>query len=139
VAANQVDVDAAKLALSRTSNKEVKAFAETMVRDHEGVNKQAVELVTKLKVTPEENATSKSLTDGGKQNVEALTKLKGAAFDSAYVEHEIAYHQQVVDAINKVLIPNAKNAELKALLEKVAPVIVAHLEHAKKMQAALPK
>jgi putative membrane protein len=137
VAANQVDIDAAKLAKSRTKNKEVKSFAETMIRDHSSVNKQATALCKKLKVTPEENATSKSLTDGGKQNVDDLKKLKGAEFDKAYVDHEVAYHQQVLDAINNTLIPNAKNAELKALLEKVAPVIQAHLDHAKKMQADL--
>jgi putative membrane protein len=96
-----------------------------------------VALVTKLKVTPEANATSKSLTDGGKENIADLKKLKGAAFDKAYVDHEVAYHQQVIEAINGTLIPSAKNAELKALLEKVAPVIQAHLEHAKKIQADL--
>ena len=137
VAANQVDVDAAKLATSRTKNKDVKTFAELMIRDHNGVNKQAKALCKKLKVTPEENATSKSLTDGGKENMATLKKLKGAEFDKAYVDHEVAYHQQVLDAINNTLIPNAKNADLKALLEKVAPVIQAHLDHAKKMQSDL--
>ena len=137
VAANQVDIDAGKLAKSRSKNKAVKSFANTMIRDHSSVNKQAVALVKKLKVKPEANATSKSLLDGGKANLAALKKLKGAAFDKAYVDHEVAYHQQVIDAINGTLIPNAKNAELKALLVKVAPVIQAHLEHAKKMQADL--
>src|SRR5690242_2426450 len=68
VAANQVDIDAAKLAKSRTKNKDVKSFAETMIRDHEGVNKQAKALVKKLKVKPEASPTSKSLADGGKEN-----------------------------------------------------------------------
>jgi putative membrane protein len=133
VAANSTDIEAAKLAKSKTKNKDVKEFAETMIRDHSASNKQATALVKKLKVKPEENATSKSLTDGGKENIAALKKLKGAEFDKAYVEHEVAYHQQVLDAINNTLIPNAKNAELKDLLEKTAPVIQAHLDHAKKL------
>ena len=93
VTANQVDIDAGKLAESKGSNAEVKAFGKQMVTDHSGVNKQAVALVTKLKVTPEDNATSKSLKAGGADNVKNLEKLSGAAFDKAYVDHEVAYHQ----------------------------------------------
>lgn len=137
VVANQVDIDAAKLANLRTKNKGVKEFANTMIRDHESVNKQAKQLVAKLKVKPEGNPTSKSLKDGGKQNIDALKKLKGSEFDKAYVDHEVAYHQQVIDAVTKTLIPSAKNPELKALLEKGAPVFQAHLEHAQKLQSDL--
>jgi putative membrane protein len=137
VAANQVDIDAAKVVKGKTKNAQVKEFADTMIRDHTGVNKQADALVKKLKVKPEPNATSKSLLDGGKKNVAALKKLKGAELDRAYVDQEVAYHQQVLDAINGTLIPSAKNPELKQLLEKVAPAIQAHLEHAKHLQASL--
>ena len=137
VAANQVDIDAAKVAKGQSKNADVKEFADTMIRDHEGANKQAKELVTKLHVKPEENATSKSLKEGGKKNIAALKKLKGTAFDKAYIEHEVAYHQQVVDAVNTTLLPNAKNPELKSLIEKVAPVIQAHLDHAKQLQTKL--
>ena len=137
VAANQVDVDAGKLAASRGTNPEVKKFGERMVTDHQGVNKSAVDLVTKLKVTPQENETSKALKAGGEKNLANLKKLSGAAFDKAYIEHEVAYHQQVLDALDKTLIPNAKNAELKALLVKVRPAFVAHMEHAKQIQSSL--
>jgi putative membrane protein len=108
-----------------------------MVTDHTGVNKSATDLVTKLHVTPQPNATSASLKKGGDENVAALQKLSGAAFDKAYVDHEIAYHQAVLDAVDQTLIPSAQNAELKALLVKVRPAFVAHLEHAKQLQASL--
>ncbi len=139
VTANQVDIDAGKLASSMASNPEVKKFGEQMVTDHTGVNKQAVDLVTKLKVTPKDNPTSTSLKEGGAANVASLKKLKGAAFDKAYIDHEVAYHQQVLDALDKTLIPNASNAELKALLVKVRPAFVAHLDHAKMVQSSLSK
>jgi len=139
VTANQVDIDAGKLAAATSSNPEVKKFAQLMVTDHTGVNKQAVALVTKLKVTPEDNDTSKSLKAGGEKNVASLKPLKGAAFDKAYVDHEVAYHQSVLDAVDKTLVPNASNAELKALLVKVRPAFVAHLEHAKHLQSSLGK
>jgi len=137
VTANQVDIDAGKLAETKASGKDVKAFGKQMVTDHSGVNQQAVALVTKLKVTPEDNPTSQSLKAGGADNVQKLKGLQGAAFDKAYVDHEVAYHQQVLDAIDKVLVPNAKNEELKALIVKVRPAFVGHLEHAKMMQSAL--
>ena len=137
VTANQVDIDAGKLAAATSKNADVTAFAKMMVTDHTGVNKSAVDLVTKLKVTPEDNATSKSLKDGGDKNIANLKTLKGAAFDKAYIDHEVAYHQQVLDAVDKVLIPSATNAELKALLVKVRPAFVAHLDHAKHVQSAL--
>jgi putative membrane protein len=139
VTANQVDIDAGKLAVSKATNPEVKKFAQTMVNDHTGVNKQAVALVTKLKVTPADNDTAKSLYDGGKSNVTNLQGLKGKDFDKAYIDHEVAYHTAVIDAVDKTLIPGAQNAELKALLVKVRPAFVAHLEHAKMIQASLSK
>jgi len=139
VTANQVDIDAGKLATAKAHAKEVKAFAEQMITDHTGVNKQATELVTKLKVKPEQNETSKSIKQGGDDNLAQLKKLKGAEFDRAYIDHEVTYHQTVIDALDKTLVPNAKNEELKALLIKVRPAFVAHLEHAKSIQAKLEK
>lgn len=137
VTANQVDVDAGKLAEARAASPEVKSFARLMVTDHTGVNKQATDLVTRLKVTPQDNDTSRSLKDGGDKNLATLKGLTGAAFDKAYIEHEVAYHQAVLDAVDKTLIPNASNADLKALLVKVRPAFVTHLEHAKHVQASL--
>ena len=111
VTANQVDIDAGKLAESKGKNKDVRAFGKMMVTDHTGVNKAATDLVTKLKVKPEDNPTAQSLKKGGQDNVAKL----------------------------KTLIPSAQNAELKALLVKVRPAFVAHLDHAKQVQSELGK
>ena len=137
VTANQVDIDAGKLAERKGHAKDVKDFGKMMVTDHSGVNKQATALVKKLHVKPEDNDTSKALKKEGAENVKKLKGLKGDAFDKAYIEHEVEYHQQVLDAIDKVLIPNAKNEELKALITQVRPAFVAHLERAKQIQASL--
>lgn len=139
VTANQVDIDAGKLAKTKAHAKEVRDFAQLMITDHSGVNKSATELVQKLKVTPEPSPTSQSLQQGGDQNLANLKKLEGAAFDKAYIDHEVAYHEAVLSALDKTLIPSAQNAELKALLVKVRPAFVAHLDHAKEIQATLAK
>jgi putative membrane protein len=139
VTANQVDIDAGKLALSKAHSPDVKTFAQLMITDHSGVNKSATELVQKLHVTPESNPTSQSLKKGGDENLAALKKVSGNAFDRAYVDHEVAYHQSVLNAVDMTLIPSAQNVELKALLVKVRPAFVAHLDHAKQLQGELSK
>jgi putative membrane protein len=137
VAANTVDINAGKLAEKTTKDSGVKSFAKQMVTDHTGVNKQAGALVKKLKVTPTDSDLSKSLKTGGDENIAKLKTLKGKEFDKAYVDHEVAYHQSVIDALDKTLIPNAKNAELKDTLVKTRPAFVAHLEHAKQLQSTM--
>ena len=137
VTANQIDVDAGELAADKGSSEAVKKFGQLMVTDHTGVNKAATELATKLKVVPQRNATSDSLQKAADAHMKKLKGLSGAAFDRAYIEHEVTFHQQVIDALDKTLIPSASNAELKALLVKVRPAFVAHLEHAKSVQKTL--
>ena len=137
VTANQVDVDAGKLAAEKATAPGVRKFGQLMATDHTGVNKAAVDLATRLKVTPEPNATSRAIKEAGDKNLAKLRALSGTAFDKAYIDNEVAYHQQVLDALDTALIPGANNAELKALLVKVRPAFVAHLEAAKREQAAL--
>jgi putative membrane protein len=137
VAANTVDINGGKVAESKAKDKDVKAFAKQMVTDHTGLNKAASALAKKLKLKPEESATSKSMKDDGAATLKTLKGMKGAEFDKAYIDNEVTFHQTVLDAIDKTLVPNAKNAELKALLEKARPTIDDHLQHAKKIQASL--
>lgn len=137
VAANQVDVDAGQLAIKKAKNPEVKKFAERMVTDHNAVNKAAVDLVTKLKVTPEESDASKSLAAGGAETRTKLEALEGDAFDRAYVDNEVAYHEAVIGVLKTQLIPAAQNQELKDALVGAQPAFDAHLEHAKKIQESL--
>jgi putative membrane protein len=137
VAANEVDIKAGELAQSKATNPQVKEFAQRMITDHTGVNQAASDLVTKLGVTPEESPTSQQLRQGGEQNRTTLQGQSGAAFDRAYIDNEVAYHQAVLDAINNTLIPNAQNPELKALLQQTAPAVEAHLQHARQIQGSL--
>jgi putative membrane protein len=137
VTANTIDIEAGEQAKQKSQNAEVKKFAQTMITDHTGVNKQATELVTKLNVSPADNATSQALKTRADSAKTALASLSGAAFDKAYIDNEVAYHQAVLDAVDTVLIPNAQNPELKALLEKVRPAFVAHLEMAKQLKTKL--
>ena len=135
--AGVIDIAAAKQALGKTRNKEVKAFAQDMVRDHEAVNKQALDLVKKHKVTPQDNDTSRTLTKNAANKRSELAKLKGAAFDKAYVANEVAYHKAVDSALETTLIPNASNAELKSLLQTGLKIFQGHQQHAEQVAAKL--
>jgi putative membrane protein len=135
--AGVIDIEAAKLALEKSKNEDVIAFANAMVSDHEKVNEQALALVKKLGVTPEDNDTSKALTTAAEETRAKLEGLDGDAFDKAYIENEVAYHATVNGALEDTLIPNADNAELKALLETGLGLFQAHQEHAESIAAEL--
>ena len=135
--AGALDVEAGKQALAKTKNKAVKEFAEGMVRDHTAVNKQALDLVKKLGVKPEDNDTSKALTKAAAEKRASLAKLDGAAFDKAYVANEIAFHKTVNGALESTLIPSANNAELKSLLQTGLKLFQGHEQHAEHVASGL--
>jgi putative membrane protein len=135
--AGVLDVEAAKQALAKSKNKDVRAFAEEMARDHEAVNKQALDLCKKLNVTPADNDTSKSLVTAAAAKRAELEKLSGAAFDKAYVDNEVAYHKTVNGALAQLLIPSASNGELKALLQTGLKLFQGHQQHAEHVAAGL--
>jgi putative membrane protein len=135
--AGVIDIAAAKQAVGKASNKDVKAFAEDMVRDHEAVNKQALDLVKKLNVTPQDNDTSKALSKAAADKLAELGKLSGAAYDKAYVANEVAYHKTVNGALETQLIPGSSNPELKSLLQTGLKIFQGHQQHAEHVAAEL--
>ena len=135
--AGVIDIAAAKQATTKASNKDVKAFAQDMARDHETVNKQALDLVKKLKVTPEDNDTSRTLSKQAADKLAELAKLKGADYDKAYVANEVAYHKAVNGSLETQLIPSASNAELKSLLQTGLKIFQGHEQHAEQVAAKL--
>jgi putative membrane protein len=137
VAANQIDIDAGNIALSKSKNKEVRDFAQQMVTDHTALQKSVSDLGAKLNVTPADSDTNRSLKAQAEQTTEKLKALNGKAFDKAYIDNEVTYHQAVINAVSSVLIPNAQNAELKSALQGAAPLFQGHLEHAQRVQADL--
>jgi len=135
--AGQIDVAAARQALQISHNRAVRDFAQTMVRDHEAVNRQAVALVTRLHVTPAANPTSAALSSQAAATLHRLSTLRGAAFDRAYVQNEVAYHRTVNGALRDTLIPAAQNAELKTLLQSGLALFTEHQTHAEHLVAQL--
>jgi putative membrane protein len=135
--AGNIDVAAGKQALKKSHNKAVREFASEMVRDHQAVNAKALALVKELKVTPEDNATSKALNKGAADEMKKLAALNGPAFDKAYVANEVAFHKTVTGALKSTLIPSTHNAQLKALLESGLTLFNEHEQHAEHLATEL--
>ena len=134
--ANATDSAAGAIAATKGTNAEVKTFGRNMMRDHHALRKAGEDLVKKLNVTPALPAGDNSAATA-KAWQDSLTAMpKGAAFDKAYIDHEVAYHTAVLQTA-QTAAGQAQNAELKSLIEKAAPNIQAHLEHAKSIQSKL--
>jgi putative membrane protein len=136
-AANSWDIETSQIAVKKSKNPEIIAFAKTMIRDHRAVRQLGRDLAMKLKVTPTPPGADFPLAVDHAAIMKSLNSATGAAFDKAYIDHEVWYHQAVIDAITQQLLPATKNAELKDLQNKVAPNFVAHLAHGKSVQAGL--
>lgn len=135
--AGEIDIKAAQLALKNSKNKQVTAFAQDMVRDHKAVNDKALALVNKLKVKPEDNDTSRALSKQADDQMKKLSALKGAEFDKAYADNEVAYHRLVNDSLRTTLIPSATNPELKDLLSTGLKIFEGHQQHAEQLAQGL--
>jgi putative membrane protein len=136
-AANSWDIETSRIAVKKSKNPAIVAFAKTMIRDHTAVRQLGRDLATKLKVTPTPPGADFPLAVDHAAIMKSLNSATGAAFDKAYIDHEVWYHQAVIDAVTQQLLPATKNAELKDLQNKVAPNFVAHLAHGKSVQAGL--
>lgn len=135
--ANHIDIDQAKLALQKSKNQQVKDFANQMISDHSSLEKSVADLAKKLNVTPQDSDTSRQLNQQAADETKKLKSLHGKAFDQEYASHEVAFHQAVIDAASKTLIPNAQNAELKSAVEGAAPLLQGHMQHAQELQQSL--
>lgn len=137
--ADNIDIRYAHLALAKSKNPVVIEFAETMVRDHNGVNKQALALLNELNAQPQDNFLSQQLNQQADQLVEEMSALSGEEFDKRYAENELAYHQAVNGLVGGTFIPNIENPQMKALFEQALVIFKAHEDKAQEMVNAVNK
>jgi putative membrane protein len=135
LASNNTDISYARLVPSRAQRDDVKQFAARMLTDHTGVNGLVTQLLAKLDVAPEDNALSLDMRDESATKRDIMRELSGYAFDSTYIENEVAYHQNFLWSIDNLMLRDARNAELRGLLTSVRPAVAAHLAHAEQVRA----
>jgi putative membrane protein len=132
-AANTADIETGQLAAQRGHSKDVREFGAMLVRDHEAVRKMGRDLAEKLGVTPTPPADDANAKTHARA-MQTLRSKRGAEFDRAFLQHEVAFHKSVIDAIRTTLLPAIENAELKALVVKVAPAFEAHMIAAQNLE-----
>jgi putative membrane protein len=132
-AANTADMETGALAEQQGASREVRDFGAMLVRDHRAVRQQGRDLAAKLGVTPTPPKDDQSARDHTAA-MARLRGLKGVEFDRAFLQHEAAFHQAVINAVQSTLLPAIDNPELKALVEKVAPAFQAHMQMAKELE-----
>jgi putative membrane protein len=141
LAANNTDVSYAQVALAKgqTSTPAILAFAARMLSDHSGLNEQATQVFGRAGIVPADNIASLDFRDESAAKRDTLRELHGAPFDSTYIANEVRYHTKLLTVIDSVLVPSARNPDLKSLMMGVRPAVAAHLEHAQRVQAGLGK
>jgi putative membrane protein len=134
--ANTADIETGKLAAERGHSAEVRQFGAMLARDHEMVRQQGRDLAAKLGVTPTPPAGDQSAQKQAAL-LRRLEGLRGAEFDRAFLQHEAAFHRDVIAAVETTLLPAIQNQELKALVMKVAPAFKAHMQMAQNLDKRL--
>ena len=137
LAANNTDISYARLAPSRAQSQAVKDFAQRMLTDHTGVLQLVNDLLSKIELTPEDNATSLDFRDESAAKRDILRELSGHMFDTTYIANEISYHTKLLASIDNTLLPNARNVQLKQLIANIRPAVAAHLAHAQQVRTGL--
>ncbi len=135
--ANDADIEGGNLATSKSQNAEVKSFANLMISDHTAANQAAMQAAQTAGITPADNPTSQQMMADHQAAKQQLEAQSGAAFDRAYIAHEVDMHQQVLNALDQTLIPNVQNSELKQVLTQVRATVEAHLGRARDIQTKL--
>jgi len=133
---NVNEMTAAQHAATVANSKDVREYAQEMVKDHRA-GENGVTAAVKVVGATNTSALSKQIATEHKEMAAMLAKEKGAAFDRAYMADEVKMHQQVLDAIDRDLTPKATNAKVKSLLTSTRATVAEHLDKAKALQAKL--
>ncbi|HEU5479694.1 MAG TPA: DUF4142 domain-containing protein [Candidatus Tumulicola sp.] len=137
--ANEGEIEQAKLAQSKAKDPRVKKFAAMMQKDHTAADDKGLSMGRRDHIDLSPSKASSDLESGANDNTQMLKGASGADFDKSYVDTQVKEHQEVLDAIDQKLVPNAKNADLRTYLAEVRTKVAMHLQHAKDLQAQLAK
>lgn len=135
LALNNTDISYARLVPSRAEREDIKRFAERMLTDHTGVNQLVTSLLQKLNLAAEDNLASLDMRDESAEKRDLMRELSGYQFDSTYIENEVSYHRKFLTSLDNVMLPSARNPELRSLLNALRPAVAGHLAHAEHVRA----
>lgn len=135
--ANNGEIQEAQVVLQRSSNPAVREFAQRMITDHTASNQRLQAVLSDIGVAPAPMGLTQQLENSESQTLQSLGDRTGADLDRAYIDHQIAIHQWLIESIDSMLVPSTSNNELEDYLVELRPTIVSHLEHARRIRASL--
>ncbi|HEX8830027.1 MAG TPA: DUF4142 domain-containing protein [Longimicrobium sp.] len=136
-ASNQDEIQSSRVALEKGENAQVKQFAQRMVDDHSRMEQEMQALLQSKGITPQDNPQSTQMKQAAQTAIQALQGMSGRQLDSAYVAHQVRSHQATLQALETMLIPNARDPQMKAMLETARPAVAQHLADAQKLQGSI--
>ena len=134
---HNADLAAARIAVSRAQHRDVKLLARSMVTDHTALSVTLTRLVASGVITPREDDVSRLLRDQSAARRDTLRRLAAWPFDSAYVESEVRFHEDLLVALDQVFLPSVRNASLKEYVISMRPAIASHLALAEQVRAII--
>jgi putative membrane protein len=131
-AINQIEIDTAKLAEKKSPKTapDAEHTAQQVQRDHEGFELALKNAEKKNQLTVANSDLQQKLLNDSKQKLAQLEKLDGDHFVQEYYRHEVEFHTMAMDIFSNQLIPNAKNPELKTILDKGLDALKMHYQKA---------
>lgn len=134
---HNADVAAARIATTRAQNRDVKLLARSIVTDHTSMSRRLSRLVTGISIAPREDDVTRLLRDQSVARRDTLRRLSGWQFDSAYVESEVRFQEDLLVAIDRVFLPSARNPSLKEYVTSIRPTVASHLTLAEQVRATI--
>jgi putative membrane protein len=138
VEANAGEVEVGGLALSRASQGATKSFAMQMVEEHSAAQQRLLSTLNAAGLQPAESAIKDALANMTQATLADLSQRTGAAFDTAYLQSQVAMHQTVLTLLDTRVLPVVTNPQLRAELTMERASVVMHLERAQQLLGINP-
>ena len=135
--ANNAEIGEAQLALTRSTDRAVREFAQRMINDHSDANQRLMQVAARTGMQPDE--TTDQIQNSAQRARQSLQVRTGADFDQAYITNQINMHRWLLQTIDQALLPAARDGRLEDLIESLRPTIVDHLQHAQRIQQQLER
>ncbi len=123
------EIEEGKAGVKMATSSDVKKYAQMLVTMHTKMKNDGAALAKKLAVTPmpAPNDDTKMMMEQSVAKLNGMTK--GAAFDKDFMMMQIDGHKKTLAAVN-MMETQTQTADVKALLQKVKPVVQSHIDQA---------
>lgn len=128
------EIDQAQVALGKTNDPNVRAFATHMVDEHTRAKQEGSQLASQASLTRAPSPKAKELETKGTQTLETLKAADAATFDATYIQAQVDQHAEVLKMLDDQLIPAVTEPALREHLTTARGMVQRHLDQARQLQ-----